>query len=330
MMVVTLALLILFVISFKIDYRQYKNVFLLCMLFISIFILLVRSIAIPVLSIHLNINYLLITNIVYGLIVIVAMLLSLLNTKKKMANEGRFMTNMIVLGYGAFIFLNFIIILFKPEIIVTLGNGIIPIYISFIFYYLNLMFISHNIYAWLISAISKRKKSQYIIVLGAGIIGDKVTPLLKARLDKAIKLQRKNKNTKIIVSGGQGDDEIISEAEAMKQYLLNNGVLNETIIKEEKSTNTEENLIYSYRIMEKMDAHPFSIIVSNHFHILRAGLISKKLKMKATVTGGSSKKYFYPNAYVREFIAILYMYIMTHTVIIILLSIMLFMYVLSL
>ncbi|MBL0846500.1 MULTISPECIES: YdcF family protein [Mammaliicoccus] len=316
-MFITLGLLILFVISYIVDFRQYKNVFLLGMFLISLFSSIVVGLLIPFLNLHMNINYLLMTNIIYGLIVIVVMLLSLLNLKKKIANEGRFVTNMIVLGYGTFIFLNFMIILFKPHLFVDYFNGLIVIVISFFFYYLNLIFILHNLYSWILSGVAKRKKSDFIIVLGAGIIGEKVTPLLKARLDKAIKLKKKSLDTLIIVSGGQGPDEKISEAEAMRRYLVDQGIRNEDIIMEDKSTNTEENLVFSNKIMDKYKSEAIATIVSNHFHILRAAFLSKKLNMNATVTGGSSKSYFYPNAYIREYLAILYMYKKTHIIAII-------------
>lgn len=323
---ITIILLILFIISFYLDFRQYKNIFLLGLFLISLCAVILFELVIPTMHLSLNINYLLMLNIVYSLIVIVAMLLSLLNLKKKIANDGKFVTNMIVLGYGAFILVNFLILVFKPDIVIKFTNGLLFIYLSILFYYLNLMFITQNIYSWLISGMSKRKKRRYIIVLGAGIIGDKVSPILQARLDKAIKLKKKNLNAIIIVSGGQGPDEIVSEAEAMRNYLVYQGVRAEDIIMEDQSTNTEENLINSYKIMQKEESNPLATIVSNHFHILRASFLAKKLQMNATVTGGSSKYYFYPNAYVREYIAILYMFKKTHIIALIIITILFFGY----
>ena len=319
MMFVTLAFLILFIISYIVDFRQYKNVFLLGLFIISLMSTILIEIIVPALDLNLNINYIIIANIIYCLIVIVVMLLALLNTKKRIANEGKIVTNMIVIGYGSFILINFLIIVFKPYLLVELWNGLILIAISSLFYYLNLIFILHNLYAWIVSGISKRKKQDFIIVLGAGIIGEKVTPLLKARLDKAIKLKKKSLDTKMIVSGGQGSDEAISEAEAMRRYLVEQGIRNEEIIMEDKSTNTEENLVFSMKIMDTYKQHALATIVSNHFHILRAAFLSKKVKMNATVTGGSSKSYFYPNTYIREYLAIIYMFKKTHALVIIIL-----------
>lgn len=319
MMFVTVGILILFIISYIVDFRQYKNVLLLGLFIMSLFSIILFEIIVPTLEINLNINYILIANIIYCLIVIVVMLLALLNTKKKIANEGKIVTNMIVIGYGTSILVNFLIIVFKPFLLVELWNGLLLIAFSSLFYYLNLIFIMHNLYAWIVSSISKRHKQDFIIVLGAGIIGEKVTPILKARLDKAIKSKRKSLDTKIIVSGGQGLDEAISEAEAMRRYLVEQGIRNEDIIMEDKSTNTEENLVFSMQIMDTYKQHAVATIISNHFHILRAAFLSKKIKMNATVMGGSSKSYFYPNAYIREYLAIIYMFKKTHALIIIIL-----------
>ena len=71
------------------------------------------------------------------------------------------------------------------------------------------------------------------------------------RLDKTIEyVNNQEKESKIIVSGGQGRGEDISEAQAMKKYLVNNGIKEELIIMENKSTSTNENLIFSKAIIE--------------------------------------------------------------------------------
>ena len=313
-MTVGIVFLIIFLLSFKIEFRQYKNVYFLAIIFMSVLISIFVNLIIPSFELNMNVNYILILNMFYGVLVIVVMLLSLLNTEKKIANEGKFVNNMLVLGYGVFILINFLIISFKPGSILKFYDGVWIVYVSLIFYYLNIIFIFQNLYAWIISGLSRKRKSHFIIVLGAGIIEDKVTPLLQARLDKAIKIKKKNLDAVFIVSGGQGPDEIVSEAEAMRKYLLSQGVSNKDIIMEEKSTNTKENLIYSYDIMKKYEVNPFAIIVSNYFHILRAGFLSKQLKIDATVSGGVSKTYFYPNTYVREFMALLVMFKKTHII----------------
>ena len=92
-----------------------------------------------------------------------------------------------------------------------------------------------------------------MIVLGAKVNGTEVSNTLKLRLDKAIEYYKKHKYVNIIVSGGQGNDENITEALAMKNYLVSNGVNINNIIEENKATTTLENIIYSKKILDNMN-----------------------------------------------------------------------------
>jgi uncharacterized SAM-binding protein YcdF (DUF218 family) len=120
-----------------------------------------------------------------------------------------------------------------------------------------------------------------MIVLGAGIDGEKVGKTLKSRLDEAIKYYELNKSVDIIVSGGQGKDEIISEAEAMYRYLIEKGVNPNQIIKEDKATTTLENIIFSKEILKnRNDEDKKILIVTNEFHLYRSMLIANILDIK--------------------------------------------------
>ena len=108
---------------------------------------------------------------------------------------------------------------------------------------------------------------------------------MKSRLDKAIEYYKLNEDANIIVSGGQGEDELISEAEAMYRYLIENGVEKEKIIKEDKATTTLENIIYSKEILKNLNHEGEKVlIVTNEFHITRAMII-------ANLLGGKMKGY---------------------------------------
>lgn len=76
--------LIIFLLSFKIEFRQYKNVYFLAIIFMSVLISIFVNLIIPSFELNMNVNYLLILNMFYGVLVIVVMLLSLLNTKRKL------------------------------------------------------------------------------------------------------------------------------------------------------------------------------------------------------------------------------------------------------
>lgn len=143
---------------------------------------------------------------------------------------------------------------------------------------------------------SKPAKSDCIIVLGCMVYGQDPSPFLKERLNEAIRLYNSGYAGYIIVSGGQGKGENISEAEAMKIYLIEKGIKKEKIIKENISKNTYENLNNSKQIMDKMHFKT-AIIVSNKFHLFRAKTVAEKLKINSTYSGVFVKRYIYHEAY---------------------------------
>ena len=126
-------------------------------------------------------------------------------------------------------------------------------------------------------------KEDALIVLGCGIRGKNVSAVLAYRLDKAVEYYNKNQDVIIVVSGGQGPQEEITEAQAMQQYLITKGIPEEKIIKEEKATSTTENMLYSKEILEKIFNKEYKIaIVTNNFHIYRASHIAQKAGLDYT------------------------------------------------
>lgn len=118
---------------------------------------------------------------------------------------------------------------------------------------------------------------ELVIVLGAGLHGDKISTTLKNRLDKALEYYDKNPQAVIAVTGGQGPDELIPESEAMYNYLVENGVPREKIIKEDRSTSTFENFEFIKEISEEtVGKNPKTLYITDDFHIYRAGLIAEK------------------------------------------------------
>ena len=143
----------------------------------------------------------------------------------------------------------------------------------------------------------------HIIVLGSGINGEKVTPLLAARIERGIELLNWNPNAVLIMSGGQGPGEDIPESEAMAAYAIDKGVDADRIIKEQKSVSTEENLLFSRKLMEKKT--PKIIIVTTAYHVFRALILAKQQGIKCVGFGAKTKWYFTLNALIREFIGYL-------------------------
>lgn len=159
-------------------------------------------------------------------------------------------------------------------------------------------------------------KVDYIIVLGAGLIdGERVTPLLASRIDAGVALYNKQKQKKgyeptIILSGGQGADEKISEAQAMYNYIIEKEYELGEVYLEEKSTNTKENLQFSEKLIYQKDSiknlnKKNIVIASNNYHVLRAGKLASKLGIFARGVGSKTKLYYLPTAFIREYIGYL-------------------------
>ena len=154
----------------------------------------------------------------------------------------------------------------------------------------------------------------YIVILGCGIRDDGTpTPLLKGRIDKAVEFSRNQyANTGhapvFITSGGQGPDEAISESECIKRYLTGLGIPESRIIKEDRSTDTFENMKFT---KEKLEEEGKSIpdtkiaFATTKYHVFRSGLYAKRVKLQAEGIGSDTKWYFWPNASVRELVGLM-------------------------
>ena len=151
---------------------------------------------------------------------------------------------------------------------------------------------------------SNTEEADYIIVLGAGLReGDQITMTLKDRLDAALEVA--SSDSYIVVSGGKGNDERISEAEAMEKYLVDCGIDKSRIIKEDKSQNTAENLKFSKeKIQESSKKVIASVkvkIVTTDFHACRAAFIAEKNNYKSfSIYTSKSLRYLIPIYYTRE------------------------------
>ncbi|MFT3982795.1 MAG: YdcF family protein [Lachnospiraceae bacterium] len=118
----------------------------------------------------------------------------------------------------------------------------------------------------------------YLIVLGAQMKRNGPSRALQYRLEKAYAYFRENPDTILIVSGGQGANEHISEAQGMYDYLIRCGVPDKQIIKEDQSVNTVQNLTFSAAHLDRKKAHVG--IVTNNFHVFRSVQIAKKIDYK--------------------------------------------------
>ncbi|MCY6355075.1 YdcF family protein [Clostridium sp. ZS2-4] len=154
------------------------------------------------------------------------------------------------------------------------------------------------------------KKSDYLVILGAGLRGEKMSLALSKRMHKSLEYINKYPDVKIVVSGGQGPGEDITEAEAMKRFLINHGVSEKNIIKEDKSTSTSENLKYTKNKLEQIDGrNDMTIsIVTSDFHMFRAQFLAKRVGFDTYAVPAKLHFLLIPNFYVREYFAVINSY----------------------
>lgn len=171
--------------------------------------------------------------------------------------------------------------------------------------YIPFMIFTYFLYALVYAVVRKKKKPDYIIILGARLIGRRVSPLLARRLDKGIQIYRQyGEEPKLIVSGGQGNDEVCSEAEAMAAYLLENEIPKEQILLENQSTNTMQNLRFSKKIIEEeTKADYYCNVVTNNYHVLRSVIYARAAGIPCSGYGCKTALYYLPAAALREAIA---------------------------
>lgn len=128
---------------------------------------------------------------------------------------------------------------------------------------------------------SAPKTVEYLLVLGARVKGTTITGSLQKRLDTALTYLKDNEDTKVIVTGGKGPGEDITEGAAMAEYLIAHGIEPTRILKEEKATNTYENIQFSRELIRDADAQV--AIVTNRFHIFRSVSMAKAQGMTNVV-----------------------------------------------
>ena len=149
------------------------------------------------------------------------------------------------------------------------------------------------------------------MILGAGLKGDRMSLSLQQRMIKSLEYINNNPNTKIIVSGGQGADELLSEAEAMKNFLTSHGVKENKVIIEDKSTNTFENFQFTRNLLSKIDKSENIklTIITNNFHMYRAKMLARRQGFIAYGVAAPLHPLLVPNFYLRESFALIKSYI---------------------
>ncbi len=194
------------------------------------------------------------------------------------------------------------------------AHYVVMLIVVYIIGYLECMFLSTVVCSFLATKYKVPMDRDYIIILGCAIRGDgTLTPLLKGRVDSAVSFEKQQyrttgKHAVFVPSGGQGADEVISEGEAMENYLKSIGIPEERIAREDKSTNTLENMKLSKEIIDGMSGGEEKKIAfsTSGYHVFRGYIMARKNDMEdAKGIAAKTKLYFFPNAFLREFVGLI-------------------------
>lgn len=195
---------------------------------------------------------------------------------------------------------------FEKQPLVGSNVNTLLLIISVSVIYLSISFLMFMIYSIFLMLIPHKRDFDYVIILGAGLSGgERLTKLLAARVNKAMLVYRKDPTPPYLIpSGGRGGDEKISEAEAMKRYLIENEIPADHILAEDQSATTFENLANSKKIIDARGGRRYTALVTSNYHVYRALRYCKKVGLQCTGIGSRVAFYYWPSALIREYIAV--------------------------
>ena len=192
-----------------------------------------------------------------------------------------------------------------------LATSFIQSVISLLIVYFDCIFFSACICSLMASFRKPIYDRDFVIILGCGLKKDgTLLPLLKGRADKAIEFvkdqkEKTGKKCVFVPSGGKGSDEIIAEGEAIKNYLVEQGIDENDILVENKSTTTLENMMFSKKLIDEKMPDAKVAFATKRYHLFRSGMYSNTAGLNAIGIGSKTKWYFWPNAFLREFVGVL-------------------------
>ena len=152
----------------------------------------------------------------------------------------------------------------------------------------------------------------YLIVLGAAVYGDQPSLTLVRRLEGARDYLLKYPESTVIVSGGMGRGETVTEAQAMHDWLIQNGIPEKRILMEPAATSTKENLQYSFDLIRRRGDEPDGnvAILSSAYHLFRAKSMAQLLGVDAV---GVAAPWGYPmvmlNYFIREAFGVTHLWV---------------------
>ncbi len=227
--------------------------------------------------------------------------------------EGRSARNLLSLGLGIAMVAYVMIWPAIRGFLVSIAY--VGAVLDFIFGFITILlgifstaFTFYTVAGWVAQRPHRHRSYDTIVVLGAALRKDGTpTPLLANRVKKGIACWKEQPQAKLLMSGGQGSDEVCPESHAMRDYALSQGVLADAVLAEDRSTNTQENLTFSQELRKKAGLSGRMLVVSDDYHVFRALLISRQLGIPADGAGSKVRLYFSLNALVREWVAYVYL-----------------------
>ena len=134
--------------------------------------------------------------------------------------------------------------------------------------------------------------------------------MLRDRADRAIAFWRKEREETgreawLIPSGGQGEDEPMSEAEAIRRYLAGERMPEKKILVEDRSRSTLQNMAYSLQLIRATKPEGRAVFATSDYHVFRSGIWANEAGLKAEGIGSRTRWWFWPNAVIRETIGLL-------------------------
>ena len=135
-------------------------------------------------------------------------------------------------------------------------------------------FIVCNIFIFIYAQQKPSQHAQTMVILGSQVLGTPAvaSPTLADRLDVAVQYLNENPETKVVVCGGQGEDESATEASVMAKYLIDKGIDANRVYQEDKSRRTAEQFIFANKVLPLGK----TVVVTNDFHILRSIMLAKR------------------------------------------------------
>ncbi len=150
-----------------------------------------------------------------------------------------------------------------------------------------------------------------LVVPGAKINGEHPSLMLYGRLQAAAEFLEQHPTVNCVVSGGQGEDEPCSEASVMRRYLIEMGVDAARIYVEEQSTNTFENMQYTYQVIKQHDLPTRVVIATQEFHQYRCAAYAREAALEPVGTATCATPWYLFLCYwVREFAGISRMWLL--------------------